>query len=558
MKTFNWLALVMFLLFSCTTQEQEKQESKKQAPFMWENATVYFLLTDRFNNGDTTNDLSYGRKADSAPLRGFMGGDIKGVTQKVEEGYFTDLGVNAIWLTPVVEQIHGSVDEGTGESYGFHGYWTKDWTALDQNFGSMEDYAELVKVAHAKGIRVIMDVVMNHTGPVTELDPVWPDSWVRAGPSCTYQNYESTVECTLVENLPDILTYSEEEVELPPSLLAKWKEEGRYEQEMAELDAFFVRTGYPRAPKYYLIKWLSDYVRAFGIDGFRLDTVKHIQAGVWGELYAELAKAFEEWKKNNPEAVLDENPFYMVGEVYGYSIHHGLNYDYDGDTAVNFFAEGMKSMINFSFKYEAKEKSHEELFTTYARILQNGELKEHSVLNYLSSHDDGSPFDANRDKVFEAANLLMMTPGASQIYYGDETARKLNVEEANGDAKLRSFMNWEELEANVQREGYTTQEILKHYQLLGKFRRDHPAIGAGSHQMITESPYVFSRTLEMEGFSDQVLVSLEANLSEVKVGDIFKEGAMVQNAYTGEIASVTEGALKFEKASRILLLEAVE
>ena len=66
-------------------------------------------------------------------LRGFEGGDIKGITQKIKEGYFTDLGINAIWMTPIVEQIHGGTDEGTGVTYGFHGYWAKDWTKIDPN-----------------------------------------------------------------------------------------------------------------------------------------------------------------------------------------------------------------------------------------------------------------------------------------------------------------------------------------------------------------------------------------------------------------------------------------
>ena len=283
MQISKVLPFGLLFILACQTLQQENT-AKVEAPFVWENATVYFLLTDRFNNADTTNDQNYGRKADGATLRSFMGGDIKGVTQKIKDGYFTELGVSAIWMTPVVEQIHGFVDEGTGKSYGFHGYWTKDWTALDRNFGSMSDYAKMVEVAHSRGIRIIMDVVLNHTGPATSIDPQWPLSWVRTNPNCTYKDYESTVSCTLVDNLPDILTGSNEEVELPQPLVNKWKFEGRYDQEMAELDAFFERTGYPRAPKYYLIKWLADFVREFGIDGFRLDTVKHVEAGVWGEL----------------------------------------------------------------------------------------------------------------------------------------------------------------------------------------------------------------------------------------------------------------------------------
>ena len=149
------------------------------------------------------------------------------------------MGINAIWFTSIFEQIHGSVDEGTGNTYGYHGYWTKDWTNLDANFGTKENLHELVKKAHQKGIRIVLDAVINHTGPVTDKDPVWGKDWVRTGPQCTYKNFETTTACTLVKNLPDILTESNENVELPDFLIKKWKEEGRYEQEMNELDAFF-------------------------------------------------------------------------------------------------------------------------------------------------------------------------------------------------------------------------------------------------------------------------------------------------------------------------------
>src|SRR5450830_2178932 len=87
--------------------------AEKPKPFLWQNATVYFLLTDRFNNADQSNDHAYGRKGDAAPLRGYMGGDLAGVTAKLRAGYFNELGVDAIWITPPVEQIHGAVDEGT-------------------------------------------------------------------------------------------------------------------------------------------------------------------------------------------------------------------------------------------------------------------------------------------------------------------------------------------------------------------------------------------------------------------------------------------------------------
>src|SRR5690606_14107643 len=255
--------------------------------------------------------------------------------QKLDEGYFDKLGVTAIWFTPIVEQIHDATDEGSGVSYGFHGYWTRDWTALDPNFGTEADLAELVDKAHARGIRIIMDGVINHTGPVTNKDTVWPSDWVRTEPTCAYKDYASTITCTLVKNLPDIKTESEQAVDLPPFLVEKWKKEGRYEQEVKELDAFFKRTGYPRAPKYYIIKWLTDYITDFGIDGYRADTVKHTEENVWAEFKKQCDYSFAQWKKKNPKKVLDQNPFFLVAEVYNYGISGGRNFDF-GDKKVDY------------------------------------------------------------------------------------------------------------------------------------------------------------------------------------------------------------------------------
>lgn len=110
------LILLSIVSITCSTNNKKKMGSTSNAekPFIWEGANIYFLLTDRFYNGDVSNDLNFNRTQATAKLRGFEGGDIKGITQKIKEGYFNNLGINAIWLTPVVEQIHGSVDEGTG------------------------------------------------------------------------------------------------------------------------------------------------------------------------------------------------------------------------------------------------------------------------------------------------------------------------------------------------------------------------------------------------------------------------------------------------------------
>ena len=113
------------------------------------------------------------------------------------------------------------MDEGTGRTYGFHGYWTRDWTAIDPALGTEAELRAMIAEAHRRGIRVLMDAVLNHPGPVTSEDPAWPDDWVRTAPQCTYRDYVTTVTCTLVRTLPDIRTDRNEPVELPP-MLAAW------------------------------------------------------------------------------------------------------------------------------------------------------------------------------------------------------------------------------------------------------------------------------------------------------------------------------------------------
>ncbi|MCB0474760.1 MAG: alpha-amylase [Flavobacteriaceae bacterium] len=533
------------------TKETSQQMGQDNAPFSWKGANVYFLLTDRFNNGDTSNDVNFGRdKKKAGTLRGFEGGDLKGVTQKIRDGYFDKLGINAIWMTPIVEQIHGATDEGTGLTFGYHGYWTRDWTAIDPNFGTEEDLRDLVETAHAHGIRILLDAVINHTGPVTEEDPVWPDDWVRTGPQCKYQDYESTVSCTLVKNLPDVLTESDEDVELPKALVEKWKNEGRYEQEITELDAYFKRTGHPRAPRFYIMKWLTDYITEFGIDGYRVDTAKHTEETVWQEFRKECDYAFAEWKKTNPEKILDDNAFYMVGEVYGYGISGGQWFDF-GDRKVDYFENAFNSLINFEFKWNARQMPIADLFTKYDTIL-HGSLKNYGVLNYLSSHDDGDPFDALREHPLEAGTLLILAPGTSQVYYGDESARLLKVPDAIGDANLRSNMNWDQIAADKH-----TDTVLTHWQKLGKFRKAHPAVGAGKHQELSQKPYIFSRTLTDGAFKDAVIVGMNLNETplEIVVTPVFKDGDILQDAYTGAAYKVENNSIVVKTPVKILLLE---
>ena len=565
-KTMNRLSVLSSIIFllvllSCQSNNEKQKESlsaNEPIPyFNWEGATIYFMLTDRFNNGDPTNDVNFKRTEPTAVLRGFEGGDLAGVTQKIESGYFNDLGVNAIWLTPLVEQIHAGTDEGTGFTYGYHGYWAKDWTVLDPNFGTHQELKTMIETAHKRGIRVLLDAVVNHHGPETPQDGIWPEDWVRRWPTCTHDSYAATTACNLVENLPDVLTESNQEVALPPQLVAKWKQEGRLKQEQAELDAFFERTGYPRAPRFYIMKWLSDYVSEYGIDGFRVDTAKHTEASVWEEFRVICNSSFAQWKEEHPESVLDETPFYLVGEVYSYDLHHLREHDF-GDRKEDFFNNSFDALINFHIK-GTQDMSLEALYSDYSNIL-NGPMDGFGTLNFMSSHDDGSPFDKARKNPYETARRLLLAPGTAQIYYGDELSRPLIIEGTQGDATLRSFMNWDDLENNAQ-----TAKILNYWQRLGQFRARHMAIGAGIHQQISQAPYTFSRVFNDKRHSDQVVVAVLSDTDikmareglRIDLGGIFAEGAQLRDAFTGQEYSVTDGGVYLTLFEDVILLESV-
>ncbi|WP_162126505.1 alpha-amylase family glycosyl hydrolase [Flavobacterium phycosphaerae] len=543
------LLLLAALTLSGNTFAQKSKPVTAKTPFIWEAANVYFIVTDRFKNGDEANDRIIDRRKPTGVLRGFNGGDLRGIIQKLDEGYFDKLGINVIWMTPIVEQIHEGVDEGTGFTYGFHGYWTKDWSALDPSFGTKKELAELVQKAHARGIRIMLDAVINHTGPVTSQDPAFPSDWVRTTPKCTYKSYDTYINCTLVDNLPDVKTESTAEVQVPEYLAYKWEKEGRYEKEMASLEAFFKKTGYPKAPKYYIMKWLSDYITEFGIDGYRVDTAKHTTEDVWADFKKVCTTAFVEYKKNNPTKVLDNNPFFMIGEVYGYNIGNKKFYDF-GDKQVNYFENGFNGLINFDFRNEAK-MDYEPLFSKYSDILNNN-LKGNTVMNYVSSHDDSYPFDKKREKTIESGTKLLLAPGISQVYYGDESARSLTIEGAQGDATLRSNMNWNDLIDNPK-----SKETLAHWQKLGNFRKNHPAVGAGVHQQIAGTPYTFSRTYSNGNYSDKVVVALNLpkDKKEIPVGTIFANGTKVKDAYSDNTGVVIDGKVTIESDFPIVLLE---
>ena len=202
-------------------------------------------------------------------------------------------------------------------------------------------------------------------------------------------------------------------------------------------------------------------------------------------------------------------------------------------------------------KWNAKQMAENDVFSKYDSILNN-QLKGYGVLNYMTSHDDGQPFDKEREMPYKSATMLLLTPGTSQVYYGDEAARDLIIEGTVGDATLRSFMNWDAINNNGD-----TKKILRHWQKLGQFRANHMAVGAGKHQLISdEKGLVFSRIRK----EDKVVMAinmLEQNIL-IDVSSVFENGEKLRDFYSDKEVVVINGKVNFTSIYSVVLLEKIE
>ena len=560
--------------------------------FSWDNATVYFLLTDRFKNGNTSNDHSYGRGLDQNgnvvniddDRASFHGGDFAGVTDAIEEGYFDDLGVNAIWISAPYEQIHGYIvgsdDSPSYAHYSYHGYYVLDYTQTDANFGTAEEFRTLVDTAHEHDIRVIIDVVLNHAGynslydmneygfgalnsgwesfyyghsGITnkiyhsyidyEADSAawgkwWGADWVRAGlPGYTEGGGDSYTSS--LAGLPDFKTESTSTVNIPTILQTKWKEEGRYDEEVAELKNYLSSNGYSMTVTNCISYWLSTWVREYGVDGFRCDTAKHVENSSWAVLEEMCTDALKEWKANNPSKKLDDLDFWMTGEAWD----HGVGYD-------AYYSVGhFDSMINFDTWGGGVLASGTVAgkYSDYAGAVNTKD--DFNILSFMSSHDSVL---TRGDQIYLGSAFLML-PGGVQIYYGDETNRPL-VEGVDFDGSggaghsLRSDMNWDSID----------EEVLAHWQKVGTFRHNHIAVGAGAHTTVTATSGVgFTRTYSKNGVTDRVAAVIGASKNSnvtIDVSGVWDDGSVVTNYYDNSSATVTGGNVTFNSGANGTIL----
>jgi alpha-amylase len=549
--------------------------------FSWDNAVIYFVMTDRFSNGDTSNDHAYDRGLDSAgnvihsdsPGR-FFGGDLKGLTDRVVDGYFNDLGVNVIWITSPLEQVRGWVGGETGNfpAYAYHGYWPLDFTRIDRNVGTESDLKTLVTACHERGIRILMDVVLNHAGYNTLRDMSeqgfgslgtgwqdwapgpgedwtayhdlfidyrdstawsawWSGDWMRADIT-GYPRCGVTDETTCTSSLPDFRTESNTHVRVPEFLGRKWTREQPDGDDASAATDF---TDTSRPVRQHLTAWLTNWVRVLGIDGFRLDTAKNLDSITIRHLKSKATEALREWKAGQPQEALDETGFWIVGEVFGHGVER-----------TEYFDNGLDAVFNFDFQRDVERGAPiDSIYTSYSTLIGNDPT--FNVVSFLSSHDTHL-FD--RERLYDAATALMLAPGNIQIFYGDETGRAPGPIENGTSERTRTPMNWAEIDSS----------LLSHWQRLGRFRSRHPSIAMGLHRVLAHDPYTFSRTYGKAGTRDQVVVVIGGEgRMHLNVSKMFEDNTILRDAYTGKATFVSYGMVAVDaNDGGVILLEEVQ
>ena len=458
----------------------------------WRDAVLYFVITDRFADGDPGNDQNVDVNAKGT----FHGGDLKGLTEHLDE--IADLGVTALWITPVVKNIDGFVTGAGFPDWGYHGYWADDFYKLDPRFGSEGDLKTLVDAAHARGMKVLLDVVYNHAGYETKMldDPRFK-GWLRVGGTC---GQDDLTLC--VAGLPDFKT------------------------ELPEVDD-------------YLMKAHLGLAKRVGVDGFRLDTVKHVRHDFWQE------------HRRRTRAELGKD-FFLIGEVWGG----------DAQSLDPWFAgDEMDAGFDFSFQGSAlawvQGRGRTAAFDHYLKTREKVRAG-HLLSPYLSSHDvPGALFQLQGDKtLFRLAALLEMTSsGIPMIYYGEEVGRP------GGDwPDNRSDMPWGDRKI-LPGAGKPRDEALRaDYKKMIAIRRAHPAFARGVHSALATDGDLLVFLQRDEASHDAVVVAVNRGSAPAPAGfDVPAEwgAAPVKDVWTGEPVARTGGRIEVTVAPKSARIFAV-
>lgn len=448
-------------------------------PFDWRDGIMYFVFTDRFRDGNPENNAPIDGVL---PAANYQGGDLQGVIDAIESGYFADLGVNVLWLTAPYDNADGAGDGSDGYDYSsYHGYWPSDLDIVESRIGTLEKLQEVVDVAHQHGIKVVLDYVMNHVhseSPIYASHPDWfwtlEDCGVCGAPSCPWEGDLSRRQCWFTPYLPDFNFQIE-------------------------------------AARDYSVDNAITWLEKTGVDGFRLDAVKHIE----DQWVIDLRQRLQSEIEREGEVV------YLVGETF------------TGDRGLIAHYVNPQTMLDGQFDFPMRAVVLETILMRYRPLTDLAGFLESndnfyaagSVMStFIGNHDLGrvihfaeeqplwnSPWDAGRangwenkpdlpvnaapfERVALGFAVLFTSPGIPLIYYGDEIGLP-----GGGDPDNRRFMQWE---------GLSEHQVWLRDRLatFARIRHEHPALRRGQRSVLGATNDTL--TYEMNGDGDRLVIAL--------------------------------------------------
>ena len=460
----------------------------------WRDALIYMVMTDRFRNGNPANDAARSAGADSTAE--FFGGDLAGITQAIEDGTLDRMGVTALWLSPFVENTPRFHYDGSHGVTAFHGYWPTNPRGVDPRLGTEADLDALVTAAHRKGIRILMDFVINHVHEDHEYFAAHPD-WFRTGCTCGTAGCDWTekrLECLFKPYLPDV----------------NWQNTDASETFID--DAMW---------------WLERY----DLDGLRVDAVKHVEDLAVFNLSTRIHDRFEQagteyfllgetamgWAGDDVAANLKEYETIAryVGDralngQFDFVLHHA--------TASRVWTDDLNGMLHLDY-WTRQSLSHYptgSIMTPFvgshdsSRIISRADLGSGSETLRQKWSDQARAAqpstDAPYDRAAFALQWLMTVPGAPLLYYGDEYG------EHGGDDPDSRHM-WV---APAQRNARQTS-LYDRIARVGTVRKQRVELRRGDYAplTVTEDVLSFARTYQAE--TSIVVINRAASARQIQI-----------------------------------------
>ena len=483
-------------VYTTDTKVNVTERVKKAGDFDWDEAVIYFTVTDRFFDGDAGNNDAYGvgdYNTGEKDGSSYHGGDFAGLNQKLD--YLKDLGVNTIWITPIVENIREDQHDKETDTatYGYHGYWASDFTKLNKHLGTEQQFEALLDAAHSKGMKIMVDVVLNHAGYGTEshFNSILTDadgnriSMIRDSNNTISgdDKYDS------LSDLPDFVTEN-------------------------------------KAVRDQLVTWQTEWMSKYSIDYYRVDTVKHVETTTWAAFKNSLTKV-------NPD-------FKMIGE------YSGAGY---ANNAGELGTGTMDALLDFDFNDFAQN-----FVTGNISSVENSLQKRNSAINntatmgsFLSSHDEDtlqcklvSESKISEEEAYNlmkvAATLQITAKGQPVIYYGEEIGQG-GANNWPHQTNRRDF-DWTELE----KQKADSSSIYNHYKTMIAIRNAYTDVFArGNRSTVAASDAEGYEVISRSYGTDTLYVGMNVKetAKEVVIPVIAKAGTILTNLYDGKNYTVS-------------------